>query len=213
MCNKQDVDDMASVAGTAPGGSRTRKLILDKVRQLGPTEHHEIFTLLKTHDIAYSSNSNGVFINLSTVPDDVLATVKKFVDYCALNKTGLDEYEKKLQECKITHKFDIITSLADGRQSTSPVTRGTDVSNAPSAAPVVSTSHSLMSSRTAHVGAAAVNSVPNVLISGRFQVTKKRFSRRKIVDRKQLLVDGGSDGGLTGVLMPEAYTYTHQPTC
>lgn len=215
----------------APGGSRIRKLILDKVRLLGPTEHQEIFSLLQAHGIAYSSNSNGVFINLSTVPDDVLATVKAFVDYCAVNKTGLDEYEKRLQECKITHKFDIITTLAESGGSNenkdilSPDTEVvlpevTDVvplssapaSSTPHAAPVVQ--FQTMAPRGSHT-LSSVNSLPSVLINGRFQATKKRFSRRKIVDRKQVVSNSESVPAVPlaptdmAVLCPEDYTYVH----
>lgn len=196
----------------APGGSRVRKLILDKVRLLGPTEHKEIFSLLQAHGIAFSSNSNGVFINLSTVPDDVLATVKAFVDYCAMNKTGLDEYEKRLQECKITHRFDIISSLA----TSLPTPLASPLPSATAMPPLLATTppvkltspvvgRSPLVPRCSYTSASTMNSLPSVLINGRFQATKKKFSRRKIVDRKH---------GLTAVeatdpyvLAPEAYTY------
>lgn len=175
----------------APGGSRARKLILDKVRMLGHTEHQEIFALLKTHSIAYSSNSNGVFINLSTVPDSVLSVIKAFVDYCALNKTGLDEYEKKLQECKITHKFDSITNAA--------------VSIPPAISPAVT---NVTASRSPHTSS-AINSLPSVLVNGRFQATKKRLSRRKIIDKRQVVASiEGERLSETGVLMPEPYSYS-----
>lgn len=172
-----------------------RKLILDKVRQLGPTEHQEIFSLLQEHGIAFSSNSNGVFINLSTVPDDVLMIIKAFVEYCAINKAGLDEYEKKLQECKITHKFDSISTLADGNR----VSTVDETSPAPVEKEDIVVS---ATQRCSHSSTSTVNSFPSLLVTGRFQATKKRFSRRKIVDRKQALLESES-----GVLMPEPYTY------
>lgn len=177
----------------AQGGSRARKLILDKVRQLGTTEHQEIFTLLRTHGIAYSSNSNGVFINLSTVPDDVLATVKSFVDYCAINKTGLDEYEKRLQECKITHKFDNISCPPHATTAPLPLL----APNPPSPPQEDRSPHRPLTVNS-------TNTVPSVLINGRFQATKKRFARKKIVDRKQL-ASMESDRADSGVLVAEAY--------
>lgn len=204
----------------AAGGSRVRKLILDKVRLLGPTEHKEIFSLLQAHGIAFSSNSNGVFINLSTVPDDVLGTVKAFVDYCAMNKTGLDEYEKRLQECKITHRFDIISSLATD-PSTSlpmplplplpPLLAATHLLPVTLTSPVVG--RSPLVPRCSYTSASTMNSLPSVLINGRFQATKKRFSRRKIVDRKHGLTAGEASDQC--VLAPEAYSYvrlTAQPS-
>lgn len=260
---------VTSARKPAPGGSRIRKLILDKVRLLGHTEHQEIFSLLQAHGIAYSSNSNGVFINLSTVPDDILATVKAFVDYCAVNKTDLDEYEKRLQECKITHKFDVITALGDGacgvsglnsesvslcqalallNQSTvtsspalSPSASLLSLSastptilspsdSSPSISPVTlpaltaALSPQSVSTRSSQMSCSSANSLPSVLINGRFQATKKRFSRRKIVDRKQQTTSCASEASATpslsiprderqiqssdlSILSPEAYSY------
>lgn len=200
-----------------------RKLILDKVRLLGTTEHKEIFALLQAHNIAFSSNSNGVFINLSTVPDDVLATVKAFVDYCAMNKTGLDEYEKRLQECKITHRFDSITSSTPTEPRTQHL-----VHTAPHRPPPATTtipSPTIPTPPTPAVvtcprvsTASILNTLPSVLVNGRFQATKKRFARRKIVERKQTDGHGqghghthgqGQSGHDPAILMPEAYTYVH----
>lgn len=289
----------------APGGSRIRKLILDKVRLLGATEHQEIFLMLQTHGIAHSSNSNGVFINLSTVPDDVLAIVRAFVDYCADNKKTLDEYEKRIQECKITHKFDRITAGDKGRErdkpnegdepiegvglegtctsslssaSTSapvsllvpvpvplpmpvPVRCGSDfvasnlpdatncptqslhnnflpVSGAAQAQPTIDIEEPELSdqplsilvpppvsttSSPIPVPVPIISLVPpvgaNALNNGRFQAAKKRFSRRKIIDRRNgpgeagigtgngTATVSGAEKALSCVLTPEVYTY------
>lgn len=264
----------------APGGSRIRKLILDKVRLLGPTEHQEIFQMLQTHGIAHSSNSNGVFINLSTVPDDVLATVKAFVDYCADNKKTLDEYEKRLQECKITHKFDQITSSDRDRTgrdvsdpgmdatadkdafgtvnvsgqvdvdrarhdtiprafpTSTPLSEGVITSPVPSmhdsgletpleggCVPLLGTGSAVIAGLLGTVPGIQVHATPtassvNALNNGRFQAAKKRFSRRKIIDRRHVAPVGESpaatsalprgnvaDRGDSGVLVPEEYTF------
>lgn len=280
----------------APGGSRIRKLILDKVRLLGATEHQEIFLMLQTHGIAHSSNSNGVFINLSTVPDDVLAIVRAFVDYCADNKKTLDEYEKRIQECKITHKFDRITASDKGKER-DKTNEGDEpiegvglegISTSSSVSVSVSTSASTSASAPCPLsvcgsdfvtsdlpdatvcpspsihnevlpvsGAAQtqptkdiegpdqpfsilvlplvtstscpstipvpVPTIPpagaNALNNGRFQAAKKRFSRRKIIDRRNgpgetgsgtgngTLTVAGAEKALSCVLTPEVYTY------
>lgn len=225
----------------APGGSRVRKLILDKVRLLGPTEHKEIFSLLQAHHIAYSSNSNGVFINLSTVPDDVLTTVKAFVDYCAMNKTGLDEYEKRLQECKITHRFDNISTLSemcepppcpvDACPAPMPMAMAMAMAMPPPLPPpppmplplplslpppLPTQTHPSVTfslgQRIQPPCPPCVNSLPSVLTNSRFQATKKRFARRKIVDKKNVSAGDGS-GAEAAVLLPECYTYVSSTVC
>jgi Bromodomain extra-terminal - transcription regulation len=79
---------------------RSKKNLGEKINSLGGTEHMEIFKILKTHNISFSENKNGVFFNLTTLPDDVLAAIETFVSYCYENKEQLDEYDKRLNECK-----------------------------------------------------------------------------------------------------------------
>lgn len=80
--------------------SRRKKVLFDKINNLGPTEHMEIFKILKDHDIHYTENANGVFFNLTTLTEDIFEKVGEFVEYCCDNKKELDEYDQRLQECK-----------------------------------------------------------------------------------------------------------------
>ena len=64
-------------------------------------EHEEIFNIIKRHlNVQYTTNKNGVFFNLSSIEDDVIEQVEKFVEFCSSNKEELDEYDKHLNECK-----------------------------------------------------------------------------------------------------------------
>jgi len=76
---------------------------MHRIQELGETEHKEIFNILSAGGIDHTRNSNGVFLNLTTVPDELVRTVHQFVTFCHSNKASLDEYDKLLNECKYSH--------------------------------------------------------------------------------------------------------------
>ena len=86
--------------------TRSRKIIKQKIEELGSTAHMEIFRKLKREHVDYTRNKNGMFINLSVVHDTLLEEISAFVDYCIDNDRSLEEYDKKLNECKMNQRFD-----------------------------------------------------------------------------------------------------------
>lgn len=87
---------------------RERKLLMEKISNLGCTEHQEIYKILHEGGINYSENNNGIFFNLTTVAAEVLDKIEAFVAYCYENKSELDEYDKKLNECKYLNNINNI---------------------------------------------------------------------------------------------------------
>ncbi len=85
--------------------NRTRKQLLDKINELCPTEHEEIFKIIRDNssDFNYTRNTNGIFFNMSIFPDALLSKIECFVVFCLENNKELDEYDKKLKECKINN--------------------------------------------------------------------------------------------------------------
>lgn len=79
---------------------REKKNLGEKISNLGGMEHMEILKILKNHHISFSENKNGVFFNLTTLPEEVFTAIETFVSYCYENKEQLDEYDKRLNECK-----------------------------------------------------------------------------------------------------------------
>jgi hypothetical protein len=92
---------------------RDRKLLSHRISELGETEHQGIFNILSRNDISHTRNRNGVFVNLSTIPDDVLAQISAFVMFCMDNKVDLDEYEKRMNECKIRQDYHVVVGRVD----------------------------------------------------------------------------------------------------
>jgi Bromodomain extra-terminal - transcription regulation len=90
----------STTATTGTITTRERKALTEKIRGLGKTEHEELLRILKAHSIQYTQNNNGVFVNISMVEDGVIRQMQKFVDFCFMNMQELDDYDKRLNDCK-----------------------------------------------------------------------------------------------------------------
>lgn len=90
--------------------SRSKKFILEKISKLSQTEHDEIFKIVRTSNTPYTQNKNGLFVNMSALSDDIIEKVDHFVDFCLKNKSELDEYDKRISECKINNNYDVFCS-------------------------------------------------------------------------------------------------------
>jgi hypothetical protein len=92
--------------------NKQRKSLFDKINLLSSTEHEEILKIVKNGSVAFSRNKNGVFFNLSTVPDELIKEIDNFVQYCMSNKNELDEYDKIINECKMCNNVKLPISNA-----------------------------------------------------------------------------------------------------
>ena len=91
--------------------NKFRKLLFDKINSLSSTEHEEIYRVISSNCINTSKNKNGVFFNLSGIDDAVIEQIDTFVNYCISNKEELDEYDKRLNECKLNNKYSEIVNM------------------------------------------------------------------------------------------------------
>jgi len=73
-----------------------RKRIMEKINVLSKYEHIEIFRIFKSHNIGFSQNNNGIFIDISNVPNAVLKDIHNFIEFCFFNHREFKEHEKKL---------------------------------------------------------------------------------------------------------------------
>lgn len=83
--------------------NKYRKQLFNRISNLSSTEHEEIFKIIKRHDLTYSQNKNGIFFNLSAFPNHVIDEIDKMVDFCMSQKDELDEYDIKMNECKMNN--------------------------------------------------------------------------------------------------------------
>lgn len=80
--------------------NRARKNLVERIKGLGLTEHDELLRILKAHGVPFTQNSNGVFINISAVDDVIIDEMQRFVSFCVTNMQELDDYDKRLNDCK-----------------------------------------------------------------------------------------------------------------
>jgi len=89
--------------------NKHKKQLFEKITNLSKTEHEEIFKIVKKNaEINFSKNKNGVFFNLSDISDSMYEELDNFVTYCINNKKNLDDYDKKINECKINNNYNNI---------------------------------------------------------------------------------------------------------
>lgn len=91
-----------------------RTYIVEKVRKFSETEQIEIFKLLQKYKINFTENSNGIFINLNKLKNEIVEEVFKLVKFCEYNKTYFKDESNKLNKFrkKITKK----TSLSENKE-------------------------------------------------------------------------------------------------
>lgn len=78
----------------------TKKIIIKEIRNLNKFEHIEIFKILKSHNISYTENINGIFINLSPINISVLNNIITFINYVKNKNIELLEKENNQQKTK-----------------------------------------------------------------------------------------------------------------
>ena len=66
------------------------------------TEQIEIFKLLQKYKINYTENSNGIFINLNKLKNEIVEELFKLVKFCEYNKTYFKDESNKLNKFKKT---------------------------------------------------------------------------------------------------------------
>lgn len=75
----------------------------DKIERLSKINQLEILSILKNaNGIKLNENKNGVFVNMSFLPDDTLAEIDKYVKYVYDQETTLNEFENQKQDFKNT---------------------------------------------------------------------------------------------------------------
>ena len=218
-----------SLPTAASSRNRLRRTLIRRTQELGPTEHGEIFKILTFHGIDHTQNSNGIFVNLSRVPDEVLDKVQRFVEYCVENKHDLDEYDKRLNECKRSQDYerfmgvmpisstdDTNARMSQPRQSEIVAATSDDVLKLAVAPVVEETNTNIQANTTSadtyvggikvgpRVDPVVVTSVAKRILNSKFHQAKKKYSKRKVTaERRNHTTDGANTS--SALLKPEAY--------
>ena len=76
----------------------------DKIQNLEKIHQLYILQLFITHNVSYTENSNGIFINMKTISDDVYNLVCEYLAYVKLQEDHLYQGEaaKELYKINLT---------------------------------------------------------------------------------------------------------------
>merc|ERR1711934_1284855 len=79
-----------------------KKKLIEMCVNLTNIEYNEILNIIQDDNCNYSSNSNGVFINLSNVEDITVEKIYNFLKFTKHKKEELKEKETYLEDFKKT---------------------------------------------------------------------------------------------------------------
>jgi hypothetical protein len=71
---------------------RCKKLAL-VVDNLSQTELEEMFKMIHKNNCEYTKNNNGIFVNLTWIPKELLEQLEKYVLFCSCSGNELKKYE------------------------------------------------------------------------------------------------------------------------
>lgn len=180
----QEASSSVSDESTCKYSNKQKKALFEKINSLSSTEHEEIHRVISAHNVNTSKNKNGVFFNLSSVSDEVIEQIDKFVNYCISNKDKLDEYDKRLNECKINNNFAPIVNMNINLENMVQVESPDEVKDDWSKVKAEDTKSYTRFIQFAEKMHEEKDKLHLRRVNSKFINAKKRFSKRIVCDKK-----------------------------
>jgi len=81
-----------------------KKIIVlrDKIQALDKFHQIEIFKILKTHNVNYTENRNGIFINMNELNKKIIKKIENYLNYVSTQQNQLDVVEQQKEEYKLS---------------------------------------------------------------------------------------------------------------
>lgn len=76
------------------------ELLKSRIERLEQHHHIEILRIITENKIKLSENKNGVFINMSFLPEQLIQLIEKYLEYIDEQKTSLKTVEYQKEEFK-----------------------------------------------------------------------------------------------------------------
>ena len=76
------------------------KKLNNVVNKLNKIHHNKIFDIIQEHNIKFSENRNGVFINLNNLSEDIIDKIQKYIDYVKIQEKNISNFENIKKEFK-----------------------------------------------------------------------------------------------------------------
>lgn len=70
------------------------------IENLDTDKHKSIFEIFKKHEVQYSKNSNGIFINLSEINQSIIKDIQEHVKYYKKQEKMLEKFEEEKESAK-----------------------------------------------------------------------------------------------------------------
>lgn len=80
--------------------TNARKQFAEDIKGLQTDEYHEIFRILKRNDVDFSENTNGIFFDLSQVPDDIFQKLSEYMTLCLLQRQNEKKRTDELESIR-----------------------------------------------------------------------------------------------------------------
>jgi hypothetical protein len=84
----------------------------DRLEALPEHHHLDVLRLIVECKASYNENQNGVFVNLSNAPPNLLQKLENYLDYAQLQWSTLEEGESQREEMK-----DQLSGAVDSKKS------------------------------------------------------------------------------------------------
>ena len=68
--------------------------LVDKIAELECLEHEEIAKLIAASDVPFTTNCNGVFVDVNAIPQETITLIDAFVSFCIENKKMLTDDQR-----------------------------------------------------------------------------------------------------------------------
>jgi len=73
--------------------NQIKRDLVNKILQLSKIQQNEIFNIINNEGINYSSNCNGIFINLTKIDITLINKITVYIDYLKNNQQNLNRIE------------------------------------------------------------------------------------------------------------------------
>jgi hypothetical protein len=91
----------ASAANLTNEEYEERRIFLEELKRLVIVEQEEIFRILKKNKCEYSENSNGVFFDVSRIPNEVFSEMKSFLTFCQANRKNFEIRDREMEDSRL----------------------------------------------------------------------------------------------------------------
>jgi hypothetical protein len=79
----------------SPQDYEERKACLEEIKQLSKEQYEALYMVLKQNQIPHTENSNGIFFDLTSLPQQQFTKIKQFLQLCS--KQNLSEQERTME--------------------------------------------------------------------------------------------------------------------